>query len=221
MALERNLSAVPPVLLIADGNAHGAIHVADTKGFYVKSLLIIQAPSIPPTHVEIKRIVDHNKMLVGLPGSINLRSDLSVYTVVAGSFVFAVEQPKAKVDMETRMLASYQQEPSNSWRVSSVDPYGDEYSPTNPMPVAINGTISIGQVEVKGSTGDIIEPNPDGSLNVFVKGGLTPSDFDDVKIIRDSNDNPTQYQFYLASVLISSINVTYNANTSAIEYKRV
>jgi len=195
MSFERTLDAVPPTLFTANGTANGLVQVASTAGFYVKTLAIIQAPLLPPMQVEIKRVIDQHNMWVGPVGAITLRSDISAYTVSAGSFMFSNENPKAAIPMETRMLASYIQEPSNSWRVSAVDEFGNFYSASNPLPVTGGG-----------SSGG---------------GGLTPANYDDVKIIRDSNDLPTQYQFYLAAVLVGSINVFYNANTSAIEYKKV
>lgn len=176
MSLERNLSAVPPVLFTADGTQYGVVVVTSTANFYVKSIACIKAASVNggnPTKVEIKRIVSPTVMWVGPPGVITLRTDLTAYTVAAGSILFAEEQPKAKIDMETRLLASYIQEPINAWRVQTVDYTGNPIGPNNPLPVSFDGTISIGAVEVHGQNGNTIEPNTDGSINVVVQS--TPS----------------------------------------------
>lgn len=171
MGLERNLSAVPPVLFTATGSEFGVVTVTSTANFYVKSIACIQAASVNggnPTKVEIKRIVSDTVMWVGPPGIITLRSDLRAYTVAAGSMIYAEEQPKAKIDMETRLLASYIQEPINAWRVQTVDSKGNPISANNPLPVSFDGTISIGAVEVHGQNGNTIEPNADGSINVVI-----------------------------------------------------
>jgi hypothetical protein len=49
--------------------------------------------------------------------------------------------------------------------------------------------------------------------------GLAPTSFDDVKIVKDSNGNPIQYQFFLASVSVGNIDVSYDA-FGASEYKK-
>ena len=136
MALERNLNAVPPVLLTANGSTEGVVQVVDSAGFYVKARAILQAPLLPPLTVEIKRVVSSTILWVG-PPSANMghRIDCSAYTVAAGSFIFAEEQPKAAIAMETRMLASYEQEPIDAWRTKSVDQYGNGYTALNPLPV--------------------------------------------------------------------------------------
>ena len=169
MALERNLSAVPPVLLTANGTTEGMVTITSTCGFYVKQQAVLQAPSIPPLNVEIKRVVSPTVLLVGFSSpNMNHRIDVSAFTVAAGSFIFAVEQPKAVLAMESRLYASYMQEPANSWRTSLVDCIGNLYGASNPLPVIFDGTISIGEVEVIGSNGNILEPNSDGSINVNV-----------------------------------------------------
>lgn len=182
MALERNLNAVPPVLLTADGSTEGVVTVTNTCGFYVKQQAILQAPFLPPLNVEIKRVVSATVLWVG-PASPNMnhRVNISAYTVAAGSFIFANDQPKAVLPMETRMYASYVQEPSNSWRTTAVDCIGNPYDAGNPLPVSLEGSITIGQVEVKGSGSNIIEPNADGSLNVNIVS--TPSAGNTVKNI--------------------------------------
>jgi hypothetical protein len=177
VALERNLSAVPPVLLIADGTTEGVVTVTDTCGFYVKQQAVLQAPLLPPLNVEIKRVVSSTILWVGPPSAnMNHRTDVSAYTIAAGSFIFAVEQPKAVLPDEIRKYASYMQEPSNSWRGTAVDCIGNPFGADNPFPVSFEGSISIGAVEVKGPNGNFVEPNPDGSLNVNIVSVPTPGD---------------------------------------------
>lgn len=168
MSLERNLSAVAPVLLTANGTTEGVVQVTSTIGFFVKQQIVLQGPLLPPLNVEVKRVVSDTILWVGAPNSPQMthRVNVSAYTVAAGAFAFAVEQPKAKLDMESRLYASYIQEPINAWRTQPVDDTGTAFGTANPLPVSFDGAITIGAVEVKGSTGYILEPNIDGSINV-------------------------------------------------------
>ena len=169
MALERDLNAVPPTLLTVDGSAHGVAVVASTCGFFVKQQVTLQAPSLPPLTLEVKRVVDYTTLWLGIKGpKMTHNVDLSAYTVALGSFIFAEEQSKATLSEEARNFASYIQEPSNSWRSTSVDCNGNPYGADNPLPVVFEGSISIGAVEVKGTNGNFIEPNPNGSINVNI-----------------------------------------------------
>lgn len=174
MGLERNLSAVAPTLLTADGGTEGQVQLASTLGLFVKQIAILQAPLLPPLNVEIKRVLSETNILVG-PASSNMshRINVSLYTVVAGSFLFACDQPKAVLSMESRLYASYIQEPVNGWRIQPVDSFGNSFDSTHPLPVTFDGTISIGKVEIVGSTGNVLEPKPDGSLDVNVSALTT------------------------------------------------
>src|SRR5580658_3045002 len=101
MALEKNLNAVPPVLLTADGSAHGVLTIVSTCGFYVKQQVTLQAPLLPPLTFEVKRVVDYTTLWLGIKGpQMTHNVDLSAYTVAAGSFIFAEEQSKAAIPQE-------------------------------------------------------------------------------------------------------------------------
>lgn len=50
-------------------------------------------------------------------------------------------------------------------------------------------------------------------------GGLAPSKFDDVVIVRDTDGDPTSYQFYFLTVLVGTILVFYDVNKNPVEYK--
>lgn len=169
MGFERTLSVVSPILLTANGGTQGQVQLATTLGLFVKQIVNLQGSITPALTVEIKRVLSDTQILVGHPTrDINHRIDVSAYTVADGAFLYAAEQPKAVLPMESRLYASYIQEPSNSWRVTPVDSFGNSINSTNPLPVSIDGTIAVGQVEVKGINGNIIEPNTDGSINVNI-----------------------------------------------------
>lgn len=165
MGSERNLSVVPPILFTADGGTEGQITLATTLGLFVKQNVVLQAPLVPPLNVQVKFVINDTQILVGpQSSSLNHRTDVSAYTVAAGSFLFAAAQPKATLPNEERLYASYVQEPINAWRTLPVDSFGNSFDSTNPLPVSFDGTISIGEVEVKGPSGNFLDPNSDGSV---------------------------------------------------------
>jgi hypothetical protein len=138
MALERNLSSVPPVLLTATGSTNGVVQVTDTAGFYVKQQVQLQGVTAPKQTFEIKRVVDSVTLWVGKVGaSMDHNVDVSAYTIADGAFIFAEEQLKAAISKEVKSQASYEQEPLNAWRTKSIDQYGNGYDADNPLPVNI------------------------------------------------------------------------------------
>lgn len=187
MALERCLNAVIPVLLTANGSTEGVVIVSNTCGFYVKQQAILQAPFLPILNIEIKRVVSGTVLWVGPANSpvMTHRIDVSSYTVASDAFIYAVEQPKAVLPMESRLYASYVQEPSNSWRTTLVDCIGNQYDKDNPIPIVFDGDVNVGNVRVTACDndplpGDIhssirisdctndLKVNTDGSLNVNI-----------------------------------------------------
>ena len=168
MATERNFNAVPPVLLTANGSTEGVVQVSDTAGFYFGMQALLKNNSQSLT-VYIKRVVSSTVLWVGPnKGGLDHNVDVSAYTTATNSTISAAEQAKATVPMEGRLLATYETDPVNAWRTIPVDSYGNHYDADNPVPVSFEGSISIGAVEVKGTNGNFIEPNVDGSLNVNV-----------------------------------------------------
>jgi len=129
--------------------------------------------------------------------------------LAAGAFIYQDQQPRVTISPADIIQAVYNQEPLCSINTTSVDQYGNPYSPTNPYPIIFDGTIAIGdvsivdqtthdplvvnadgsinvklepgsviigEVEVIGTNGNIIEPNPDGSINVNVTPSTNPND---------------------------------------------
>lgn len=161
--------AVPPTLFTADGGMQGQIQVTDTKGFRVKASVAIVCPSQPNLLLQIKRVLSSTLMLVGPLGkSINDRSDLSSYTVLLGAYLYQDVQDRVTIAPADIVQAVYDQEPAVRIRTGLVDGYGNDIDNDNPLPVAFDGTVSIGTVKVEGNNGNTIEPNPDGSINVNI-----------------------------------------------------
>jgi len=173
MAFERQWNAVPPITLTADGSATGVIQVSDTIGFYVKMNAQLSNSLGQTLTVEIKRVINKNILLVGPPRTpITTYTDCSAFTVALSSTISAAQQNKTALSMEDRMLATYEQEPVNSWRTTQVDPYGNPYTADNPLPTSATFTGTIGDVTVVGPSPDSypLIPNPDGSINVDLNG---------------------------------------------------
>ena len=171
MSSERNLSVVPPILLTANGGTQGQLTLATTLGIFVKQNINIQSGSVPSLQVQVKYVINETQILVGAVGhNLAHRIDVSAYTVAQGTFVFAGPFPKAVLPMEERLYATYIQEPSNSWRVTPVDSFGNSIDETNPWPVTFDGTVSIGDVHILGPspTNNELNVNNDGSINVNI-----------------------------------------------------
>jgi hypothetical protein len=179
MAMEKKWSEVPPQTLTANGTTLGVVVIADTVGFYIKQVACLTNSSGPSSNlpVQIKRILNTTTMIVGLVDN-KIASfaalDISAYTTAAGSQIGAQSQNKNSIPDGDHYLAIYEGDQINADRVIGVDQYGRFYNKNNPLPVGFDGTISIGEVEVVGSNGNIIEPNPDGSINVNIVSTPSP-----------------------------------------------
>jgi hypothetical protein len=187
--LEKRLAAVAPQLFTANGDANGNIIIATDACllFKVKQKVFVAATGQPLLNLEIKEI-SNGTIQVGpignaglpagangppskqaVPKSILLRTNLTSYTVASGANIFADEQGRPKIDFGEAQRAMFEEEPAVAMRSILVDDCGDKYNSTNPLPVAFDGTISIGEVEIKGSpSGVLLDVNSDGSINVNV-----------------------------------------------------
>lgn len=227
MGSERNLSAVAPVLLTANGGTEGQVHLTSTLGFFVKQQAVIQTSAGNPLNVEIKYVVSDTFLLVGPPNSTNMqhRTDVSAYTVAAGSFLFAVSQPKALIPMETRLLASYIQEPSNSWRVTPVDSFGDSFDSTNPLPVSFEGGVSIANVGIIGPAPDNnqLNVNADGSINEINLAQLIPFEFNEIDLTNSTIGGqvvPTTVVYKQIGTTVATLVLTYDGSANLLTVVR-
>lgn len=177
MAIEQKWPTVAPQLFITNGGTQGQIKVSDVRGFKVKQFVVISATALPDLRIQVKRVVKKTGTIIAGPppdqqtqGKAGLRTttDLSLYTTAAGAFIYAEEQDKAKIKPDDQDIATYEQEPTVARRVVSVDQFGDFYDNDNPLPIAFDGTVQIGDVTIKDGDGDQLEVNPDGSINVNI-----------------------------------------------------
>jgi hypothetical protein len=182
LAIEKSWEAVPPQLLTSNGTTLGVVNVASAAGFKVKQLVTIANafPSTLSVQAQIKRVVSPGQFIVGpVPLSLqpaykqegasllSRRLDISAYTVSAGAYVYAAESPKVILPIPDIAQAVYEQEPTCAIRTTGVDQFGNFYTDSNPLPVAFDGTIAIGDVSIV-EGGNTMTVNTDGSINVNI-----------------------------------------------------
>jgi len=192
MSIEQKWPAVPPRLFTANGDAHGNIQIANTAGFKVKQIVVVQGTALPPLRLQIKRAT-RTRLVVGPIGpvagkdALQSTSDLSLYTVAAGSFIYAEEQTKNKIKPEDIIQAVYRQEPGTTIGVEIDDQYG------NPIDSIVDKD-GINRLAVDGQfTADV-----DVQVDVDVDGVYDPEinpDPDNIGLIghvRNETQNETQ-----------------------------
>ena len=193
MSLERNWQFVQSSF-ISDGTLRGTFQVGSTVGFYVGQLINLSSTIQPEIQLKIKRIDSDGTIHVGsLDKGILDRTPIAQFLVADSSVAIANEQVKSKVPKVDQDAASYESEPINARRVLPIDNTGNSYGKNNPIPVS--GTFT------------------------STSSGLAPSNFDDIKIIRNINGDPTRYQFFLLGVSVGNIDVFYDS-FGASEYRK-
>lgn len=176
MALEKKWNAVPPQALTVDGNTFGYAVVADTAGFKTKQAAYLKNSANQTLAVQVKRVLSSTTLIVGAIDQ-KIASwtplDISAWTIASGAVIGAEEQDKiANPTDGDHYKAIYESDPIVADRVISVDKYGQFYDKNNPVPVIFDGTIAIGEVEVIGPSGHLLDPNTDGSVKtvqIFTK----------------------------------------------------
>jgi hypothetical protein len=184
--LEKRFYAVLPQLFTADGTDEGVITIAGgaCSLFKVKQKVLIKANTLPTLLLEIKEIDNEDNIQVGpisgtlgVPGGntgISARTDISAYTVLLGATISADEQKRPAIDNAEIVRAMYEEEPTVAQRTILVDECGNKVNDTNPLPVAIDGTITVGDVSIV-EGGNTLTVNPDGSIDVnIVNSTSTP-----------------------------------------------
>lgn len=149
--LEKRLIAVPPQLLTTDGTANGKLTIVDSTLFKVKQVIFIRSNTLEPIELEIKRIEGAYTIYLGpLTQTIDKRSNLVIYTVASGAYIYSNEQKRPSIPQEEFNRAVYEEEPIVAQRTILVDQHGDHYKTNNPFPVKLSdGSINIGTVNAQ------------------------------------------------------------------------
>jgi len=182
MAFEQKLAAVSPQTFIADGTSLGVVTIADTTGFYIKQTVNLQSNTLPQAKFQVKNILSNTQLIVGptnnsLNASPKNISDLTAYTVASSATISAPEQNNFPIPGDDHYNTVYMPAPVMADRVIPVDGYGNIYTDSNPIPVAIAGSIAISDVHIIGpspSNNELVV-NPDGSINVIVESTPSPN----------------------------------------------
>lgn len=145
MFTERKLLGVSPRPLTANGTSYGLVTVANSAGLFVKQQVILSNNSTSVV-CEIKRFISDTQFYVGPKGGIDLRQDLSAFTLATSPQISAIEQDRQNIRPDDFERAVYVEEPVVAKRVIPVDPRGKYYDDQNPFPV--NASVSIGDILV-------------------------------------------------------------------------
>jgi len=172
MAFEQQLSAVPPQTFTSDGTSLGVVTIPSTAGFYIKQKVNLQSNTLPQILLQVKNIISNTQLIVGpnnnsLSASPKNTTDISTFTVAQIATISAPEQSNFPIPDKDHYNTVFMPAPVMADRVIGVDPYGNVYDSENPLPVAIDGTISIGDVSIV-EGGNTMTVNSDGSINVNI-----------------------------------------------------
>ena len=225
MASERTWNAVPPVLLTADGTTTGLLQVADTIGLFYGMQATLKNNTTQLT-VYIGLVEDSTHVWVRLnKASQDYKVDLSAFTVASGSTLSAAAQNKSAVPMEARLNATYMTDPIDAWRTTSVDPYGNPYTDSNPLPVGFTGSISIGEVGIIGPSPDKnqMNVNADGSINTIGLAQLVPFEFNEIDLTNSTISGqvvPTTVIYKQGGVAVATLTLSYDGSANLLSVVR-
>ncbi|MCG3175374.1 MAG: hypothetical protein MOGMAGMI_00303 [Candidatus Omnitrophica bacterium] len=187
-----------PILLTNDGDSFGRIEVLSAINFHVKQQVILQS-NTTEGFFEIKRIIGPNIIELGPRKTpLSERSDVSAFLTADVATIRGDKQPRNEIPEKEYKRAVYAEEPVVAWRTVLVNPFGNYYTVDNPLPVQLSdGSINIDtlnanlQVQLThldnfpnpgdiadsvqiGDGSNILNINPDGSINVSVGAVNTP-----------------------------------------------
>lgn len=217
MAIEKKWASVPPRLLTANGGTIGQLQIADTRGFKVKQIIVLNAVSLPPKQLQVKRVISDTLMFVGEPDKPihNYAVDLSAYTTALSAYVYAEEQDKSLLKPDDMFQATYDQEPTVAWRSVLVDQLGRYYETANPVPVRLtDGSINIetlnAQLEVFLTHLDNFPKAGDIHDSIRVGDGVEELGINPDQSINVNQVNTLSYQPVIQNIEINNANQEYS-----------
>ena len=195
MALQTRLKKIAPIALTADGGARGEVTTASSCAFVLSQIVVLTATGIDPITLRVRRVPSEFTVELGpIDGDTKDRTDITAYTAILAAAIEANEQDRPIVPEQEIERHTFQDEPTVARRSFMVDCKGEGYRKDNPFPVQLSdGSIDIGTVNAElevqlshqdnvpdagdvadstqvGDGVEILEINPDGSINVKVTG---------------------------------------------------
>lgn len=187
MLTERLWLEIPAQLLTSNGGKYGQISVPSTREFKVKQKVRLFSNTQPIQDLEIKRVISQTDIILGPVGpEMKATSDLTLFLTAHNAALMIPEQNRNPIVPDAFWRAVYDEEPTIAIRTIAVDAYGNKYGPGNPLPIAFDGTIAVGNVTIQDDDGDELAINPDGSLNVVVQttaGETVISEYNEVSSV--------------------------------------
>jgi hypothetical protein len=199
---EKKYYHIPPVPLLADGTVDGLITIEKTYSFKAGHCVLFKQGATQ-FKAKIQRVISETQFIViDEKAQITTTTKLDMSSFLAGSTVELPESKRPVIPHLEIYRQVYEEEPTVAIRNHSVDWLGRPYDTTNPLPVQLSdGSIDIGAVNAElevqlshqdnvpdagdvadsvqvGDGTEILEINPDGSINVNVIGlssASTPS----------------------------------------------
>lgn len=177
--IERKWLAVIATPLSSDGTTLGVVTVLDTAGFFTKQSVALASFAAPSKQFQVQEVISKTQLVLGPIGPKVGRqnfSDVSAWLVADGAALAASEQDKgANPPDKDHYSAIYASDPIVADRVIFVDQYGKYFGEGNPLPIAFDGTIVLGDVQIK--YGDnVLKVNADGSINVNIVPSTSTGD---------------------------------------------
>jgi hypothetical protein len=207
VALEKTFRSVPPQAFTADGTSNGIVKIADTTSFKIGQHVRVQAVGQSDLIVKITDITDINTIMVD--------ANISLYTLIDSASISAAAQRRSIVGSIDVLRAVYSEAPTVAFRTTLVDQLGNSYNDSNPLPMAFDGTINIGDVTITDGTNDL-KVNSDGSINVVTESiaGAVTNIFSQISsLVANSQTQilsytvPISQTFLLAEVEVSGTNI--------------
>lgn len=199
--IERKWLAVIATPLIANGTSIGVVTVADTAGFRTKQSVFLTSSINGQKQFQVQEVISATQLVVGPVGSRVGRqnfSDVSAFLVADNATMGAVEQDRtANPPDKDHYSAIYESDPVVADRVILVDQFGRLFGNGNPLPIAFDGTVSVGDVEIKDGP-NRLKVNTDGSINV----NITPS-VGGTNVVRNKFNSITALIANMATTLVT------------------
>lgn len=223
MAIEQKWPSVAPQAFLANGTQFGVITIANTAGFKVKQTVVVGGTALPNLLVQVKRVLSRNQMIVGQPNTpLNNKTDLTLYTVASGSYVYAEEQDKTKLKPDDIWQAIYDQEPTVALRNVLVDQYGNYYDSVVGVDglnrLAVDAAVTVTGIDVDlDALTPPTRPDPDNVLIAGSEDGTKTG----VKHAIRSTDNGTIQTIQIFKKHFDAITATYPSPTQEIYQSKV